>query len=317
MGKTFANLRDALSGALGFDEYADLTTRDQADVDTIINAAYLECYAPKDGRRASWAIKYWSDIVVGPESATLDLTNGSNAVTGYTFAEKYIGSFVLVGGWYYRIGSTTTLVQPWSGTTGSHQATVYANAVALPGANLTIREVPSLVGIGPLAPMPYPESEVMLRSTPTFDFHPKAARGPFAYSRPRFDPSLITDVGDPRYYHVDSAGTNSTFATGARLHLYPIPGQTYTVEARFNLLPTPLAAAADEPVLPHDDVDVAGAILEPLMYEIMLKRPIGRRYAGRNQEAIFRGAADARALLNTLRGVQPSGPKQFRVASGW
>jgi len=317
MGKTFANLRDAMSGALGFDEYANLTARDQADVDTIINAAYLDCYAPKDGRRAPWAIKYWSDIVVGPAAATLGLTNGSNAVTGYTFTEKYVGSFVLVGGGYYRIGSTTTLLQPWAGTTGSHEATVYANAVALSGANLTIREVPSLIGLGPLAPMPFPESEVSLRSTPTFDFHPRAARGPFAYSRPRFDPSLITDVGDPRYYHVDSAATGSTFATGSRLHLYPLPGQVYTVEARFNVLPTQLTTASQEPVLPHDDVDIAGAVLEPLMFERLLKHPLGRRYSGTNQRAIFEAANDARALLNTLRSVQPNAPKQIRMACGW
>jgi len=317
MGKTFSDLRNALAGALGFDEYSDLTSRDGLDVDTIVNAAYLDCYASRDGRRPAWAIKYWSDIVLAPEAATLGLTNGSTAVTGHTFTAKYLGSFVQIGAAFYRIGSTTTLTQPWSGVTGSYSATVYSNAVALPGSGVTIRERPSLLGIGPLLPLPFPEDEVSLRSSPAFDFYPKAGRGPVAHSRPRFDPSLITDVGDPRYYHVDSAATGSTFATGSRLHLYPLPGAAFTIEARLNVLPVPLAAADDEPVLPHDDVDIAGAILEPLMFERLLKHPLGRRYAGNNVSAIFAAGNDARAQLNTFRSVQPSGPKQFRPACGW
>lgn len=317
MGKTFANLRDALSSAIGFDEYDNLTTRDQANVDTIINAAYQETYAPKNGVRPPWAVKYWSDIVLAPVAATLGLTNGSAAVTGYTFPAKYVGSFVRVGDAFYRIGSTTTLLQPWAGTTGSFSATVYSNAVAIPGVAVTIRETPSLLGVGPLTPLPFPETEVQLRSTPSFDFESKSGRAPVSFSRPRFDPSLITDVGDPRYFHVDSASTGSVFSTGSRLHLYPLPGNTFTVEARFNILPTPMAAKTDEPVLPHDEVDLAGSILEPLIFERFLKHPLGRRFSGSNAQAILQAGAEARAYLDTFRSVQMSGPKRFGVASGW
>jgi hypothetical protein len=323
MSKTLADLRDSLAQALGY-EYADLGPLEQADVDTIINAAYLDCFAAKDGRRPKWLTQYWSDIVKAPASASLGLTHGSKTVTGFAFEAKYVGSFVKIGDAFYRLASvegagpfTYKLVQPWAGETGSYSATVYYNAVALPGTVTKVREVPSLLGIGPLTPMPFPESETEIRSTPSFDFESRSGRVPFAYARPRFDPSLITDVGDPRYYHVDSAATGETFATSSRLHLYPLPGSAFTVELRADIVPSALSAADDQPKLPHDDIDVVGAIMMPLMFERLLKHPLGRRYAGDNVPAIFQGGVDARALLNTFRSVQLDGPKFARVSRNW
>lgn len=323
MPKTLANLRDALASALGH-TYAEFDgePQTQSDIDTIINAAYLECYAPKDGRLPSWAVQDWSDIVKAPASATLGLTNGSTTVTGFAFEAKYAGSFVKIGDAFYRLASVEAgpiykLVEPWSGTTGSQAATVYYNAVALPGTVKKVLGTPTLLGIGPLSPLPFSQSEIELRSTPSFDFEPKTARVAFATSRPRFDPSLLTDVGDPRCYHINSTAPGATFATGSRLHVYPLPGAVHTVALIGTVLPSLLANTTDVPVLPHDDVDIAGAILEPLMYERLLKHPLGRRYAGNNIPAIFQGGVDARALLNTFRRVQLDGPKQVRVASGW
>lgn len=322
MGKTFTNLRDAMAGAVGTDEYTDLTPRDQADVDTLINAAYLDCYAAKDGRRPRWATQNWSEIVKAPAAATLGLTNGSREVTGFAFEAKYVGSFVKIGDAFYRLGSVATgpiyaLAQPWSGTTGSYAATVYYNAVALPGTVKKIHGTPSLLGIGPLTPMPFPDSEVQLRSTPAFDFEARSGRAPLAFSRPRFDPSLITDVGDPRYYHIDSAAMGTTLATGSRFHLYPIPGAVATIDLRADMLPLPMTSGTDEPVLPHDEIDIAGAILTPFMFERLLKHPLGRRYSGGNANLILMQAEDARAQLNTFRSVQLEGPKTMRVAGGW
>lgn len=323
MGKTFANLKDALAGALGYDVYTDLSARDQADIETIVNAAYFDCFAAKDGRRPSWAVTYHSDMVKAPVSTTLGLISGSTAVTGFAFEAKYVGSFVRIGDSFYRLGLVATgpayaLLQPWSGATGSFDATVYYNAVALPGKVTKVREAPSILGLGILAPMPFPQSEVELRSTPAYDFYSLSGpRAPFAFSRPRFNASLITDVGDPCYYHIDSASVGSTFATGSRLHLFPIPGAAFTFELRADLLPLPLAADGDEPLLPHDDVDVAGAILMPFIFERLLKHPLGRRYAGNNADAIFAGANDARAILNTFRNVQLSGPKLVRTSRNW
>lgn len=320
MGKTFANLRGALANALGF-EYADLTTPDQADVDTIINAAYLDCFAPKDGRRPTWATHNWSDFVKAPAAATLTMTNGSTTVTGFAFEAKYVGSFVRIGDAFYRLGSVAgavfNLVQPWSGTTGVHNATVYYNAVMLPGTATKFLRTPALLGVGPLVPMPFPESEVELRSSPTFDFVSTGARFPTAFSRPRFDPSLFTDVGDPRYYHVDSSAMGAVFATSSRLHLYPVPGAAFTIDGLVNIVPTQLAADNDEPALPHDDVDIAGAIMIPFMFERLIKHPLGRRYSGNNVQAILEQGKDARAQLNTFRRVQLDGPKQVKNSCHW
>lgn len=321
MGKTLLDLRNALAGAIGY-AYADLEEQQQADVDTIINAAYLDCYAVKDGQRPRWATQYWSDIVKTPAAATLGLTNGDKTVTGFAFEAKYIGSFVRIGDSFYRLGyvsgSTYKLAQPWSGTTGSYAATVYYNAVALPGLVTKVREVPTLLGVGPLAPIPFPEDEIQLRSTPSFDFEPKTGRGPFGFSRPRFDPSLITDVGDPRYFHVDSTAPGETFSTSSRLVLYPLPGGPFTVDLRAEIIPAPMTEDADEPKLPNDEsADLVGAILMPFMFERLLKHPLGRRYTGNNVSAIFQGGNDARAQLATFRSAQLNGPKQVRTARNW
>ena len=320
MPKTFLDLRNALANALGF-EYTDLATADAADVDTIINAAYMDCFAAKDGRRPTWATKYWSDSVKAPAAATLSLVNGSTLVTGFTFEAKYVGSFVQIGRAFRRLGSvsgvTYNLLQPWSGTDGDYAATVYYNAVALPGTATKVLNFPSLVGVGPLSRMPFAESEVELRSSPTFDFVSATGRYPNAFSRPRFDLSLFTDVGDPRYYHVDSAATGAVFASGSRLHLYPLPRADFTIEARTDVIPEPLVSDTDVPVLPHDDVDVAGAIMMPFMFERLIKHPLGRRYSGNNVSAILAQANDSRAQLNTFRSVQLNGPKQVRPACHW
>ena len=320
MGKTLANLRDALAGALGF-SYSELETQDAADVDTIINASYLDCFASKDGRRQAWAVQYWSDVTKAPAAATLSLVNGSTLVTGFTFEAKYVGSFVKLGDAFYRLGSvdgaTYNLLQPWSGTTGDHSATVYYNAILLPGTGVKVMGAPSLLGVGPLNPMPFPEDEIKLRSSPSFDFQSRSGRVPFTYSRPRFNQSLITDVGDPRYFHVDSGAMGATFATSSRFHVYPLPSAAFTIEARMIILPSPLTETTDEPLLPHDDVDVTGAILMPFMFERLLKHPLGRRYSGNNIGAIFKQADDARSQLNTFRSVQNQGPKQVRPACGW
>jgi hypothetical protein len=322
MPKTFANLRDSLASAIGNYEYANLSTQDQADIDTLINAAYLDCFAKVGGRRPWWVTQYWADMVKAPAAATLGMTYGSKVVTGFAFEAKYAGSYVRIGDSFYRLASVAagpvySLVQPWSGTTGTFDATVYYNAVALPGTVVRVREQPSILGLGPLAPMYFPESETTLRSSPSYDFEPRSGRAPFAFSRPRFDPSLITDVGDPRYFHIDSAATGATFATGSRFHLYPLPGAAFTVDLRGDIIPLPLEGANDVPVLPHDDADIAGAILMPLMFDRLLKHPLGRRYSGTNTQAIFQGAAEARAQLNTFRSVQIEGPKLVRNAPGW
>lgn len=322
MPKTFLDIRNALAGMVGFDAYSDLTTRDQADVDTIANAAYMECYAERNGRRPRWIEQYVSEIAKAPAEATLGLTNGSKTVTGFSFETKYAGSFVRIDGKFYRYGGTVdgvhSLVQPWAGTTGSYAATVYYNAIVLPGTVIEVCESPSLLGIGPLTPMPAPETEIGLRSAPAFDFSPRPGRAPFAVSRPRFDASLFTDVGDPAHYHIDQASTGATFSSKAKFCLYPIPGQTVTLELRADIIPAPMTADADVPVMPGETADITGAILLPIAYDLLLKHPLGRRYAGNNAQLILAGANDARAQLRTtFARVQRRVVKQVRSSPDW
>jgi hypothetical protein len=323
MSKTLATLRTALGSMIGFPTVTDLPDDEQTAIDTILNAAYLECYAERGGKRPRWIEQYVSDIVKTPAAVTLGLTNGSKTVTGFSFEAKYAGSFVKIGDAFYRYGGTASavhsLVQPWAGDTGSYAATVYYNAFALPGTVIEVCEMPSILGVGPLTPLPFPESELALRSAPAFDFEPRAARAPFAYSRPRFNPSVITDVGDPMYFHVDSASTGATFATGSRFHLYPIPAAAATIELRADVVPAELTTGADVPMFPNaGTVDVAGAVLLPIAYDLLLKHPLGRRYTGNNAQLIMAGAAAARTQLGTtFARVQRRTMKQARTAAGW
>lgn len=323
MSKTLATLRTALGSMIGFPTITDLPDDEQVAIDTILNAAYLECYAERGGKRPRWIEQHVSDIVKAPVAATLGLTNGSKTVTGFSFETKYAGSFVKIGDAFYRYGGSTggthSLVQPWAGDTGSQSATIYYNAFALPGTVIEICEMPSILGVGPLTPLPFPESELSLRSAPAFDFEPRSARAPFAYSRPRFNPSVITDVGDPMYYHIDQASTGATFATGSRFCLYPIPSAVATIEFRADVVPSEMTTGADVPMFPNaGTVDVAGAVLLPIAYDLLLKHPLGRRYTGANGQAIMAGANAARVQLETtFARVQRRVMKQVRPAGGW
>jgi hypothetical protein len=325
MPKTLANFRTSLGSMIGFPEFTDLPDDEQAEIDTIINAAYLECYAERGGRLPKWIEQYWSDIAKAPAAATLGLTNGSKTVTGFVFEAKYAGSFVKIGDKYYRFGGVSggdtpvySLVQPWDGVTGNHAATIYYNSIVMPGTVIEVCEAPSLLGVGPLTPIPNPETELALRAPPSFDFVPRAGRAPFAYSRPRFNPGVFVDVGDPIHYHIDEASTGVAFATASKFMLYPIPGAVATVDARVCIVPTPLEGESAVPVFPNATVDVAGSIMMPIAFDLLLKHPLGRRYSGNNAQLIMRNAEDKREQLRTVFSrVQRRGRQSIGVAEGW
>ncbi|HEX2100091.1 MAG TPA: hypothetical protein VHF69_05490, partial [Candidatus Synoicihabitans sp.] len=128
--KTFEQLKLALASLWGFEAVEDLLAQDVADIESYINAAYFDCFAPVDGSRPNYSERYFSKILKAPVVATIGLTQGSTVVTGHEFDGDFAGSFVKIGDSYLRYsGSVTTsgdtpvttyhLLQPWQGATGS------------------------------------------------------------------------------------------------------------------------------------------------------------------------------------------------------
>lgn len=312
--KTYDQLRSALASMWGFENYSDLGTQDQADIDSIIGGAYFDCYVPVDGSRPNWPVKHQSGILKASVSATLTLTNGLATVTGYVFEATYFGSFVKIGERFYRYNAAGTLSAPWDGETGDYPATVYHNAYNLSVAVVEMAGIPNLLGVGLLGPMPNADAELMLRTEPAFDFARHDGRMPFATSRNHFRQSAYFDTGDPRYYHIDQSSVASTFAQASRFHVYPLPDRVFTFEFNANITPAALSSGTDIPVMPFGTVD---NILLPIAREKLAMNTIGRRYTGNNVRELISQANDARAQLKGLRRIQRDTGSSMRPKRGW
>lgn len=317
--KTFLQLQTALASMWGYEDVTDLLDQDLADIKSFINAAYFDCYAPVDGTRAKWPEQYWTGIFKAPVDATLTLTNGSRAVTGYTFEEAYAGSFVKIGERFFRYakpasGPAYSLMELWDGDSGDYSVTVYHNAIALPWHIIELAGMPSIPGVGLLGPMPGPDSELRLRTEPAYDFRPTDGREPFSMGRSNFRQSAYYDIGDPLYYHIDQASVEQTFDVTSRLHIYPIPERVFTVELRANIVPAELTADADIPILPAKAVD---NILLPIAREKLAKNTSNRRYTGPNVQLLVDEANRARLQLKGLRSTQRDMGNKVRLKRRW
>ena len=179
---------------------------------------------------------------------------------------------------------------------------------------MEIAGVPTLLGVGILAPLPDPDSELNLRTEPAFDFYPRDARRSFNTTRRTFSQNAYLDTGDPRFYHIDQASVGPSFVIGNRFHVYPIPEESYTFELRAHFIPVPLEGDDEVPQLPANAVD---NILLPIAKEKLVEHSAGRRYTGPNVQLILNAANRAREQLKSLRRTQRDVGGSFRVRRGW
>jgi hypothetical protein len=321
--KNFGALRNILANLWGYEDYDALLPNDQTDVDSYINRAYFSVWVPEDGTRAVWPERYIGDMLKAPVAATIGLTKGSTAVTGYAFEDKYAGSFVKIGEKFIRYGKKVTvedppsttyhLSVPWDGETGSFAATVYHNAVKLPWSVVEMAGSPTIIGLGLLGPLPGPDAELLLRTEPAFDFERRGGREPFVVHRTHFRQSAYFDTGDPRYYHIDQAGFAPDFTLGNRFHVYPLPERDMTFEFRANAAPNPLEEEEDVPQMPFGTID---QILVPIAKEILALDTTGRRFTG-DVRGLSTLADRARNQLRSLRRVQREGAVSMRLRKDW
>lgn len=320
--KTNLELKNALKSLWGYEEGDSLSAQDEADLQTYVNQALFECFAPVDGTRPNYGEQEWSAILKAPVVATLGVTQGSKTVTGYAFESAYAGSFVKIGERMYRYGGSSggvhSLAQPWQDATGSVTATIYHNAVALPGLLIeTATKHPEILGLGLLSPLPDADQELLLRAGPAYDFRAlsgDALTPRLNVRRHQFNQSLYLDEGDPVYYHVASASMGATFGIGNRLHVYPLPDKLFTVSMPANYIPSEgLSADGDIPPMPFNAVD---NILLPIAREKLAENTAGRRFTG-NVQLIMAAAQRARIHLKSLTKPQRHTGGGFRVSAGW
>lgn len=322
--KTVLQLKTSLAGLWGHETWDEVTAQDKVEIEGYLTGAYFDCYAPVDGTRPNFGEQYWSGIIKAPVAASLGLTQGSTVVTGHAFEDAYAGSFVKIADRLYRYagkvvstGPVTTyyLVQPWQDATGTYGATIYHNAIVLPGLLLeTASQYPEVLGVGVLAPLPDPDRELLLRTEPALDFRDVSGRQPFNSTRRRFNLDAILETGDPEFYHIDSASTGAVFAPTNRLHVYPLSDETFTVSMRAQFMPIgDLPADSATLAMPFQAVD---NILLPIAREKLVMNSFGRRFTG-DARLIMELAERARKQLRSLTKPQRFAAGGFRVAPGW
>lgn len=317
--KTNLQLKNLLASLVGYEQASDLPAIEAEEIQTFVNQALFECYAPINGTRPNYGEQYFSDLLKAPVVATLTLTEGSKVVAGYAFEAKYAGSLVKIGDRAFRFGGISSgpvyhLVQPWDRASGTYEATIYHNAVALPGTLLEVAGQPEIIGLGLLGPLPDPDVEMLFRTEPAWDFTPRGVRSPFGGVRRRFNPAIFDDSGDPRYYHIDSASVGPTFTLGNRLHVYPLPSEQMTVSMRCSYMAAaPMTADGETPPMPFDAVD---NILLPLAREALVVNWNGRRFTG-DARLIIEAAKRARDHLRTLTRPQRMNAGRFALKPGW
>ena len=320
--KTNLQLKNALKSLWGYEEGDILSAQDEADLQTYVNQALFECFAPVDGTRPNYGEQEWSGILKAPVVATLGVTQGSKVVTGYAFESAYAGSFVKIGERMYRYGGSSggvhSLAQPWQDASGSVEATIYHNAIALPGTLLeTATKHPEILGLGLLSPVSDPDQELLLRAGPIYDFRSPSEEGQaprLNIRRHQFNQSLYLDEGDPIFYHIASASMGPTFGIGNRLHVYPLPDKAFTVSMPANYVPTDgMSGDAEIPPMPFAAVD---NILLPIAREKLAENTAGRRFTG-NVQLIMAAAERARKHLRSLTKPQRHTGGGFRIAAGW
>ncbi len=219
------------------------------DLDAVansINAAYHELWhlspASMFERRASAVLNL-------PTAITITVTNGSTACTVTANGASWMaGCTLVINGDPYDnefLQDTTLLLRPYMGTTGSHSATVYGDAVKLPANEQTVLNPVAIRGLRTLAHASWAEFQSaggILRTLIgeplwVYDAMNKRQGQPYLY------------FVDTRYDQSASPGTRSTF-----LRVAPMPSAAYPLDYR--LLATP-------PQITALDIDSGDHLADP------------------------------------------------------
>lgn len=324
---TFLNLKNQLATMYGASAVDDLQDIDAERVGIYVNQAYRECYAPMDGYRPSWASVNFGLNFPAPATISLALTNGSaESTTAGSAYSTYAGSFLELGSDFHVFAGLNddgniVLQTPWTGTTGTHSATLYYSSHELDREVIDIDGPPELVGFGAMSPINSPEAELKLRSSFATDFVPTRVYGNIPSIN--FNGAKIEKDANPPFYYVDNSTLLSRYSDAAlaledkmavrpRFNVYPVPSEEINVRMKANVLPLELTANGDIAKLPGN---VVWDILFPIACaKLALTDP---RYNGDNREAVVMNANEARKRLSTLARPQKHRTLRLRKRGGW
>lgn len=170
-------------------------------------------------------------LVPAPRAVTLSATNGSATLGASAFTTGEVGRTVVSSGddIWHRVADEDALAAAWLGSTGSHSATVYGDAVAGDG---------------------YP-FERMLSAPVLLEGSRERELVQIRDLRDTYEPG--TRIGEPRYYWLSPQGNSQGEEPLVLLRVLPIPDRAYRLRYRASFGPrrvkfTDVANAAPLPV---------------------------------------------------------------------
>jgi hypothetical protein len=185
-----------------------------------------------------------------------------------------------------------TLVEPWAGENGTVSAVIHTCVAPLPVRAVHVFGNPELVGRGKLYPLAGAEGEIDARASwPGPDFYTLSGGSSGVFRRPITWTSW--EVGEPYFYHVNELSMPYGLA------VYPLPDKAYSVNLRVGILPDPLIADGDIPVLPGDSVQ---DILAPIARYLTATQ--SKRFSGANIQGLKEAYDTALSRLKALSAPQ-------------
>lgn len=302
---TFGAIKLQLANLAGHALAEDLD-EDETLCESVINEAYLGCYAPVDDRRPRWARRPMSASFRAPVTATLTLTQGSKAVTGYAFNADMVGSIVNIGTRFFTYaglnGAAYELLEAWPDATGAQSATIYHSSYTLDASTIEFLREPELQGVGPLSAMPGREVEALYRADWRGDFEPAPGAGywPASGMLPR---GSVYQTGTPIFYRVDCGSYQPDQVIRNYLKLLPLPGAAGIVTFEANVVPAVMTADTDVVRMP---ADVVQTVFMPIVRGRWAQTY--KKYTGLNKADLIKLATDAQTILSTMGRPQRQVP---------
>lgn len=211
-----------------------------------LNGAYHELWHLSP---ASMFERRTAAVLNPPTAITLTVTNGSTACTVTANGASWMaGCTLVINGDPYDnefLQDTTLLLRPYMGTTGSHSATVYGDAVKLPANEMTVLNPVAIRGLRTLSPSSWTEFQTAGGNLRTIIGEPL-----WVYD------AMNKRTGQPYLYFVDTRYDQSTTPATRNtfLRVAPMPSAAYPLDYR--LLATP-------PQITALDIDTGDHLADP------------------------------------------------------
>lgn len=266
-----------------------------------INAAYSEMVntAPRLFSRP------WTPTLRAPKTGTVMATNGSDTVTMGTLSAPYQFGRILIEGdpaWrrIYTVGGVYKLTGTYQGTTGSHSATVYEDALAI-GTTAGDRVIGEVYANG------YP----LTRVSDEAELRQPSGRRRRSYGEWVDVPTRLAtpETGEPRYCWGEQMQTTAEVESSAEyLLFYPLPTAATAIDSRLLLSKYFIQDDIEAPdvFLTMPSGGFSDRIFIPILMHHWARTTFGKdRVALGANEADYQAALDQLGKYTQVFGVNP------------